>query len=342
MMRLHLEAPPPMEALAHVPEPVRAVVEKLLAKDPNERYQSPGELLAAIDAARASLGPSATGEAWTASATRTLAETRVLPLLSGTVAPNAGDVGATAVGAPSPPLPAARPRRPWEAVPPRYRLLAAFGGAAALVAGLVLAILLLVGRGDGERPLPAEGSAPVGSPEGGAAPRPTQARGAEPSPQATAIPTATANPEGGPGSSPVPSGGAHRVRAGKWDLDLRVNLDTCGVATEGQPVFVSIELRESPGTNGDGFLGEGEAVDVFDWGGRRLATGYLTWPTIVVTFPVANQIGSGEALLWLEFFDENRGWASWTETYERSDGTCVLDLEEPRPPGFVPGWERND
>ncbi|GBD24009.1 Serine/threonine-protein kinase PknH [bacterium HR29] len=350
MMRLHLEAPPPMEALEHVPEAVRAIVERLMAKDPNERFQTPGELLAAIESARASLGSAASGDAWTATATRTLAETRVLPLLTASGASAAGGPGATMVASGTLAAAPAGPR-PWEAIPPRYRLLALFGAVAALVAGVVLALLLLSG-GDGNDAVPAAMGPATGPGQGGANPGGTKGSPTEepdeespqpaktPARSPTAGPTPTGTPVPGGGSRPQPGSGSAppgRIEAGTRTLDLRVTLDTCGIAGEGTPFQVRISLQEGEGANGNGLLEDGEPVDLFDDTGH-VASGYVTWPTITFLWDVQNNFGKGEAFLWLEYVDDSRLWASWTETY--AEQGCVVDLEEPRPPGFVPGWER--
>jgi len=353
MMRLHLEAPPPMEALEHVPEPVRAIVERLLAKDPNDRFQTPGELLAAIESARAAVGGAATGDAWTAAATRTLAETRVLPLLtaSGTAG---GGLGATVVGSPPGSIPAPS-TKPWEFIPPRYRLLALFAGAAALVVAVLLPILLLSGGGDDDGPSPAAavpaGSGPSSSNPGGGAPSPSAPPGRSPSPIGT--PAASPSPDtpapGGtpmPGSQPPPgggepqpgSGGPRPIAAGTRVLDLRVTIDTCGLFSEGSAFPVRITLREGAGANGNGLIEDGELVDVYDDTGL-VASGYYSWPVVTATWTIQNPLGQGQVLLWVEYVDDTRVWGSWTETYEARG--CLIDLEEPRPPGFVPDWERN-
>ena len=48
LMHQHLHAPLPLEQLEGVPEPVVALLEVLLEKDPARRFQNPTELLKAI------------------------------------------------------------------------------------------------------------------------------------------------------------------------------------------------------------------------------------------------------------------------------------------------------
>src|SRR6202162_5023216 len=47
--------PPPFEQLAHVPEPVIAILERMLSKDRAQRFQTPDELQGAVEAAAAEL-----------------------------------------------------------------------------------------------------------------------------------------------------------------------------------------------------------------------------------------------------------------------------------------------
>lgn len=356
IMRLHLETPPPVEELAHVPEPVRALVEKLLAKDPNERYQSASELLAAIEAARSALGPAGAGESWTAGATRTLAETRIVPLLTATGGQTAGAPGATLVsgggitGAPS---------RPF--VPERYRYLAFFGAAIVAVALVVGLVVFLAGRGDGDggAPLATGVGGPAGSGgPGGAAATPSEPpddgtpapqdprtparppKTPSPGPRATRTPS---NPSTTPvpgGQQPAPNPGSMRVRTGERILDLRVNDDTCGVFSEGQSVPIRITLREGADANGNGFIEDGEEAQLVDDNGEAVS-GYFAWPVLAVSWQSEASDYTVDIFVWLEFFDETNSWASWTETYTTSEGMCFIDFEEPRPPGFVPGWERD-
>ncbi len=50
LMYRHLHAPLPLEQLAGVPQPVVAVIEMLLEKDPSQRFQTPAELLKVMPA----------------------------------------------------------------------------------------------------------------------------------------------------------------------------------------------------------------------------------------------------------------------------------------------------
>ncbi len=337
MMRLHVEASPPLDALQHVPEAVRGIVDRLLKKDPSDRYQSASELLAAIEDARRSLGGAAAGEAWLAASTRALAETRIAPVLA-----DGGQCPGNTVVAPGPSTLTDRTRR-WDVIPPRYRLLAVFGAGAAAVAGAVIAVVALTRDGGGDAHLAAMDSAAsaVGNrPQSDVSPMAPTVVPTSPPPE---TPAPSLTPEQlTPSPSPGPTQGTARRRAipaGERVLDLRVNVDTCGALGEGASFPVRITLREGADANGNGVLEEGEPVDLYDDNGL-VTSGYVTWPTVTFLWDVQNNLGTGQAFLWLEYVDESRLWASWTETY--TDAGCVIDLEEPRPPGFVPGWERDD
>jgi serine/threonine protein kinase len=56
MMYQHLHAPLPLNQLDHLPQPVVALLEILLAKDPEHRFQNPSELLKAIKKATSAIG----------------------------------------------------------------------------------------------------------------------------------------------------------------------------------------------------------------------------------------------------------------------------------------------
>src|SRR5271157_4224179 len=55
LMHQHLHAPLPRERLKDVPQPVVVLLEKLLEKDPTQRFQTPSELLKAIPAMKAAI-----------------------------------------------------------------------------------------------------------------------------------------------------------------------------------------------------------------------------------------------------------------------------------------------
>jgi serine/threonine-protein kinase len=61
LLRQHAEAPPPLDQLPELPQPVRDVIAKCMAKDPQARYQSATELAGALEAAAAVLRPATPG-----------------------------------------------------------------------------------------------------------------------------------------------------------------------------------------------------------------------------------------------------------------------------------------
>jgi serine/threonine protein kinase len=81
VMYQHLHAPLPLERLKGVPQPVVILLEKLLEKDPAQRFQTPNELLTAI--------PRITGaiDAWRRIARQSLRKTPSTPLGVGTRKP---------------------------------------------------------------------------------------------------------------------------------------------------------------------------------------------------------------------------------------------------------------
>jgi serine/threonine protein kinase len=60
VMRQHLHAPLPLDQLKGVPQPVMALVQTLLQKDPARRFQSAAELLRALPAITAAIDPQRT------------------------------------------------------------------------------------------------------------------------------------------------------------------------------------------------------------------------------------------------------------------------------------------
>jgi serine/threonine protein kinase len=56
LMYQHQHAEPPIEQLRNVPEPVVALLQVLLAKDPNQRFQSPAQLQKALTKVREAIG----------------------------------------------------------------------------------------------------------------------------------------------------------------------------------------------------------------------------------------------------------------------------------------------
>jgi serine/threonine-protein kinase len=56
LMHQHLHAPLPVDQVSHLPQPVVALLEVLLEKDPARRVQSPGEFLQALPAVERAAG----------------------------------------------------------------------------------------------------------------------------------------------------------------------------------------------------------------------------------------------------------------------------------------------
>ena len=56
LMHQHLHAPLPVDQFGHLPQPVVALLQALLEKDPARRVQSPGELLQALPAVEREAG----------------------------------------------------------------------------------------------------------------------------------------------------------------------------------------------------------------------------------------------------------------------------------------------
>ena len=67
VMSQHLSKPPPFEKLQSLPTPVSDVLRKMLAKDPDERFQSPAELRKSIEAAIEKIANTAAASAPSAS-----------------------------------------------------------------------------------------------------------------------------------------------------------------------------------------------------------------------------------------------------------------------------------
>src|SRR5260370_7393726 len=55
LMDQHQHAAPPFEKLRDKPEPIRALLEVLLAKDPNQRFQNPAQLQQALRKVRGAI-----------------------------------------------------------------------------------------------------------------------------------------------------------------------------------------------------------------------------------------------------------------------------------------------
>jgi len=151
VMRLHTDEPVPTEPLAALPEQLRSVILKCLAKDPSERYQHPSELIAALNAARPAVAAYRPPEPAGAAAA---AEASAAPRNE----PTATSLPVAA--APPPELPPAtriEPAPEPAGSGPRYggKWLALGGLAAAVLAGGIAAAAALSGGDD--PPPPANG-----------------------------------------------------------------------------------------------------------------------------------------------------------------------------------------
>lgn len=132
----------PRQQLA-VPEHVAAIVKKLMAKRPEDRYQTPGELAQVLDEALARLAQPAD-----ANANEAVAVESIIPMAT-PVQETTMDAPLVKVASFIQPSRRARPRRPW----PRRRWLT-FSG----VAAGVFLVLVLAGRG-GNQAKPRAGDA---------------------------------------------------------------------------------------------------------------------------------------------------------------------------------------
>jgi serine/threonine-protein kinase len=199
--RAHVEDEPPAatELNPDLPPAVDAVLARGLAKEPDDRWPTSGELLDRLEEALAPAPPPRRAEP---RATRTR--------LAGETAPPRRTVAAPVTDGAAPP-PAARPRRTGI-------MLAALAGLLALG---VLAAVLLSGGGDGnDDPQSAsdrqqtqearETATPEATAEKTATPEPTAEKTATPEPTAEKTPEATSTPRSGGGATDI--GQARRLQ----------------------------------------------------------------------------------------------------------------------------------
>jgi hypothetical protein len=148
----HISEPPPLdgEIAARIPAPLRAVLARALAKEPEQRYASVREMRAALEEARASDTESAEAQPGAPADVPTMAmNLATVELAAVAVAPTVQLVAAKPTP-PSVPLPA-----PAAAGPGSWRLPALALGAVALLAGVGL---FLSGRA---APVPSPSPAPL-------------------------------------------------------------------------------------------------------------------------------------------------------------------------------------
>jgi hypothetical protein len=185
LMRMHEEAPPPLEKLTDVPEPIIDLIARCLEKDPDKRFQGPAELVDAIEATRRSLDEPATVTAtWVADVTQELAATRVGLAMTRMA-------GAAGGGEP--------PRRGWLPVAlggfwggnrPLPVVLGIAAGVIAVLGITVGGALALSGGGSSNDDLVIKTDTPT--------PRPTKST----SPTVTTSVSSSANPDPSPGPGP--------------------------------------------------------------------------------------------------------------------------------------------
>jgi serine/threonine-protein kinase len=371
LMRMHEEAPPPLERLEGLPPSVVALVARCLEKDPDKRYQHPSELRADIESARRIVAPPLS-DTWIATVTSTLAETRIgvmpLTVMAGSPTP------ASASGGGSPPK-------------SRFARLASFGGGRLPIAALIaVAVLLLAGIGgamaltgggsddDGggpdvrrtETPTPIthiddfgtpapvpSGEAPSGQPDqpgggdppsGGNAPtggsQPgggTQPGGGGPQTTpapVTPAPVTPAPPTGAP-APPTPTPEPPSVTPGNWTSDYIVGSNNCPFGpTPGSGSQKAWIFKERSPANGK--IHQGEVFEIWE-GSTNWGTKALGWPSLAWNLPVSRVVGgttyNGTMTLQIDFTSFNNGYTYAWEQYP-SAGNCVIYHQDPsgRPP----------
>ena len=213
--RAHVEDDPPRasELNPDLTERVDAVIDRGMAKDPDDRWESAAEFVERLDEAVAAPPPRRAPKAAATGPTRS---TRMMPGRAGT------------------PPPAEPPRRAAAADSPRR------SGRGAIVAGVIglllaaaLAFALLSGNGDGDGEQAGSGSTPTATPTAEkketATPTATPTATAEQTAEPTATPTATAEPDQPTGDAPAGNDPAA--------LQLQAfNLNKAGKSEEALPV----------------------------------------------------------------------------------------------------------
>jgi WD40 repeat protein/serine/threonine protein kinase len=184
LLLLHqMEEPPPLEAVRpDVPEGVRAIVRKLLAKKPEDRYQTPAELAAVLepycDPSESAVTevlpvqPEEPAEETSWAAIVAAAETPAAPRARATVADRtvaeADEDGAPARGKKDDPRRARKGKRPDPAGSRLVLIIALIGAAVLVPVAVLIAVLAMIARP--WAPPPAEPYTPVVRPgEGGGA-----------------------------------------------------------------------------------------------------------------------------------------------------------------------------
>jgi hypothetical protein len=202
--KLQIEAPPPDLSARNpvVPAAVTAVVERALAKNPDDRFASAGEMLRALREAvpvAAGGGATASGPTLQQPVTAGFPQTGTLPL------PHAVVPAATVPPAPAPvPVTAAGSGKGW----PLWKVLVPVGAGLALITALALGLYLL--KSSPSTPSTGSVTAEAASPPGAeAAPPSVPATPAQPS---GSVPAATVEPSSRPPAVQVASGRGNSSR----------------------------------------------------------------------------------------------------------------------------------
>jgi hypothetical protein len=308
LMRLHDEAPPPLDRLAGLPAPLVHVVARCLEKDPARRYQHPADLIAALDRVR-----------------------RLLPVDSiSLLAPPADD----------PPPASARPATTAPLVrrrPGRRRLVVLMP--AGMVVLLVVALVYHTWM-RGSRPSADEIERPAPS-------IPATAAAATPAPSdvttvaVSVVPTPPASPPApvSPTTTPeatapgIPAAPSRALAAGKWDFHFTVLSNTCGQGLQpGETWTRTLFFREVQ--QQDSYISDGETFNLFNEDGSFVGAFVFTWPILRLSPPVRG--GGAYVSLYMEFFNDHDGWVRWEDHVTTSSGECLAVSEEERPPGYSP------
>ena len=241
--RAHVEDEPPLasERDPSLPASVDDVLDRGMAKDPGERWESSAAMVEALERAMGSTRAAAPAT----EATRRLTPTQPTPRAEATPSRGAAPVPPRRAAAPPPPPAGRPPSTPSGGSRRRAPLLA--GLAVVALAAVLAAILLTSGDGDGQlaqQPDPtatAEQREPTATPDATreATPEPTQ----EATPEATPEPTQEATPDAPAepdldAASQLQLEGYNARQAGNFERALALNqqsLEACGDAQELNP-----------------------------------------------------------------------------------------------------------
>jgi hypothetical protein len=318
LMRLHEDAPPPLERLGALPEPVIDVVRRCMEKKPEGRYQHASELLAAIEVARQSLTGAQT-EAWMTEATSVLVTSKLREQAgteiaqrdaertrvqeAGTAQPPGSAAGS---GAPVEPaggaaIPTPMPSAPSTPLPVSSdesggggggggnstAVPAAQGGGGRgvwmlLIGGGVVAAIAAVIVGvlvfAGGDDGPSEREVRIATRTAEAIKEDTREARTEEAETEEADRTPTPDPE-----TPTPDSGVAFANTGTWSVTFTAISNDCPFGLPaGQSVETSFDLFESPFN--DGFLDAGETVSITEPAGNFIEDTLFTLPEFIFTW----------------------------------------------------------